>query len=195
MNQNTWYHFFNQIGWPMILLILPGFLLLLIPISLIKAFVFKHYLGKKSLKKIFWPIILTSLYSTLIGIFFVWVCFFTLKIISKLVVLHEKSAIIPTQWLFGVSIESPLLMPLETILPYIQWLISISLIFLLIPFYFISAWLESKILYKFAIFADTVNIKKIVKKANLASYLFLFILGLISVLWLYFVERKIHFNL
>lgn len=193
--QDNWFSFFNQIGWPMILLILPGFLLLLIPISLIKSFVFKHYFPQKSFKKIFWPVILASLYSTLIGIPLVWSFFLLLKVLSKLLLIHEQAKALPSNLLLNTSIESQLLLPIQTILPYIQWLISISLIFLLIPFYFISSWLEGKFLTKFKTFPNTSLIKKISRKANLASYLFLFLLGFIIILWLYFIERKIHINI
>lgn len=192
--QETWYEFFNHIGWPMILYIIPGFLLLLFPVSLIKSWVYKHYLPKKSFKKIFWPVILASLFSTLLGIPIVWAFFFLIKLISKLLVLNKESFDLP-KYILGSNVESQLLSPLEMVLPYIQWLISISIIFLVIPFYFVSSKLEEIILKQFKTFSHTSSIKKITKKANLASYLFLLVLGLIAIAWLFFVAHKIHINL
>ncbi|PWU04462.1 MAG: hypothetical protein C5B43_04540 [Verrucomicrobia bacterium] len=181
----SWASFYTNVGWPLILRILPGFLLLLFPISFIKSLVFKHYEPKTTFKKIFWPIIFTSLLSTIIGIALVWALFWVVELISQVLLIHQKKTDLPTELLLGITVESPWMVSLKTYIPYIKWMISISLVFLLLPFYCISSWLEGTILIKFKAFSKEKFTKKISWRANLASYIFLVLLGLIFLLWLY----------
>lgn len=157
-------------------MVLPMYLLLMIPAILIEWYVMKRCLPTISLSKIFWPVTVANLVSTLVG------TPITLAIIEMataggLIKLPNLSQI----WNITVSIVKA------------PWQLyengeALTLIFHLIPtllsmiiFYFISVWIESLVLTKFfKISPNKKLINKICWKMNLVSYGVFFTFGLVA---------------
>lgn len=173
-------------GLPMLIVIWPMYWLLLIPIILIESCVSKHYLHATPFHKILWPITKANLISTFFGIPITWVLLYLLE---KTLILLTKDTHppffykLPEFWqrIIGIPMQAPWILPynLDSF-----WIIPLTAIFLLIPFYFASAWIESVYLSKnLKISSDPILIKKISWKANLASYIFLFLACLAILAW------------
>ncbi len=172
-------------AFPMLVIIWPIYLLLLIPIIFIESRITKRYLQNVAIGKILWPITIANIFSTLIGIPVTW----------------GLLALIEFIWLpkFFEPIVN-ILTPLEVMLnvtagaawiaPYSKslfWTIPVAAMFLLIPFYFVSVWIESLFLTKiFKISFHKILVKKSCWRANLASYLLLFIFFLGILLWSFY---------
>lgn len=173
----------TSIGIPMIILILPSFWLLLIPIILIESWVFKRNLPNLSFREIFWPLTVANLFSALIAIPISWLFLIIIEFILSLFI-NKTFPQLSLSWqlLMGVTIQAPWILPFKN---YFYWMIPIATIWLLIPFYFVSSWSEGLILTKFKLIPDKSSIKKISWKANLASYSFLLIITFVTFVCLY----------
>lgn len=172
---------YANVGVPMFVVIWPMYWILLIPIILIESWYSKRFLRSVPFKKIFWPITVANLFSTLIGIPIVYGLLLLIQLLvpgagSDYLQFPEPNAL---QYILSVTVQAPWLMPYESYESYLFWRIPVAILFLLIPFYFASAWIESFILTKFFnVYPDRALMKKITWKANLMSYLFLFLLSL-----------------
>lgn len=178
---------YADVGIPMLMLIWPMYWILLLPVIFIESWIFKRSLPTIPFHKIFWPTTVANLASTLIGIPITW----GLLVLIELFIAPGAFPNLSHTWklILGVTIQAP------WVLPYGQaiWMIPVAAMFLLIPFYFVSAWIESFILTKFFnISPDRTLIKRISWKANLGSYLFLFLfcLGFLAYsIYLYFQPK------
>lgn len=180
------YQDLTSLGVPMIVLILPSFWILLIPIILIEAYVFKHDLPDVPFHKIFWPITLVNLFSTIIAIPILWVLLTLLELILSIFINETfPSLSISWQLLIGVTIQAPWVLPFKN---YLYWMIPTAAIWLLLQFFIISSWTEGLLLTKFNLPSDKSSIKKITWKANLASYSFLLLITLFTLFYLNFVN-------
>lgn len=167
-------------GVPMIGVIWPMYWILLIPIILIETGYAKRCLPAIPFKKIFWPTTVANIISTLIGIPIVYGVFLLMQmyVIPGGTGVYGLSDI--RSVILSVTVQAPWLLPYEKNL---FWMMPVAIMFLLIPFYFASAWIESFILTKFFnIYFDRALMKRISWKANQMSYLFLFLfcLGALS---------------
>lgn len=160
-------------------MVLPMYLLLMIPAILIEWFVMKRCLPTISFGKIFWPVTVANLASTLIGIP-ITLALIQMATAGGLITLPSLTEI----WNLTVNIlKAP-------------WHLykngeALTLIFHLIPtllsmiiFYFISVLIEELVLTKFfKITADQAQIKKICWKMNLVSYGVFFVFGIIALVF------------
>lgn len=158
-------------GLPMIIIFWPLLCLLFIPIIFIEYGVMKrrtHALSPSP--PLFWPLVVANLFSALIGIPLTWVV---------LVALEIGGALLFSQWGLDLNNVGSYIWPLTA--PWLypntlqhQWMIVAALLILLIPFYFISAWTEGRILaWMTKNKGDKPLIRKAAWRANLYSYLFL----------------------
>ncbi len=161
-------------------MVLPMYILFLIPTIIIEWYVVRHYLPSISLRKTFWPIIAANLISTLIGtpvslaiIQMVaaggLITFPSIAEIWSLVI-----AIVKAPWHLYENGEA-----LTLIFHLIPTLLSIGL------FYFMSVGIEGLVLTKiFKISSNKGLVKEICWKMNLVSYGCFFVLGLIALMFI-----------
>lgn len=159
-----------------IAMVLPVYLLLMIPAIFIEWYVMKRCLPTVSLGKIFWPVTVANLVSTLVGtpITLILIQIATAGGLIKLPNLTEIwnliVSIVKAPWHLYENGEA-----LTLIFHLIPTLMSMAL------FYFISVWIEGLVLTKFfKISADKALIKKICWKMNLVSYGVFFVFGVIA---------------
>ncbi len=170
-----------NVGLPMIVVIWPLFWVAIIPIILIEWFVMKRRLLAIPSKKLLSAASLSNVLSTLFGIPIVWAVLFFLEVCSPGGGGTYPGLSFPLQMILSVTVQAPWLVPYET---QLYWMIPAAFLFLLIPFYFVSAWLESwiTIIYLRKNYGEHVgSVKQAVWKANLYSYLFLGTFGLLAI--------------
>lgn len=155
-------------------MVLPMYVLFLIPTIIIEWYVVKHYLPSISLCKTFWPITAANLVSTLLG---TPISLGIIQILAAGGIINLPS--ISEIWSLVISIvQAPWHLyengeALTLVFHLIPTLLSIGL------FYFMSVWIEGLVLTKF--FKISTNkglIKEICWKMNLVSYGCFFALGL-----------------
>lgn len=165
----------------MLMIIWPMYWLLLIPVILIEWYVSKRYLLAVASRKIFWATTTANIVSTLIGIPITWslLAFIQMAIPGGGGIFPNLPVVL--KMILSVTLQAPWLLPYERAL---FLMIPASMMFLLIPFFFVSVWIESLILIKvFKISSDARLVKKTCWAANLASYLLLFLFCLGVLIW------------
>lgn len=74
-------------------------------------------------------------------------------------------------YIYGVTVQAAWLLPYES---QLYWMIPAAYVILMIPFFFVSYWIELQVNYGFIKSKiDLDDLKKIVCNANLRSYAFL----------------------
>lgn len=159
---------------PILIFMWPMYWLLLIPIVLIESFVYKCFSSARGLRKIFWPTITANIISTLFGIPVVWGVLVLIEFIFLPKFLEPVAKILsPQELILNITLGAAWIAPYAKSL---FWAIPVAAMFLLIPFYFISIWIEGFVLTKlFKISTEVTLVEKSCWKANLASHLFLFL--------------------
>ncbi len=162
-----------NIGLPMILIIAPDMLIALIPIILIESYIMSKQLTLAfipSLKAASWG----NIISTVIGIPITWAVLVAIQIATG----GEKSYGLnsPINKFLAVTWQSPWLMPYKK---EFHWMVPAAALFLLVPFFFVSWWIEYEIEKRVMKNIDHSQIKRAVRNANLVSYgiLALIVLG------------------
>lgn len=157
---------FANAGVPMLFIVWPAMFIALIPIILVEAYIIKKC--GITLKK---SIVLTAqanLASTAVGIPLAWIALVVIEIISG----GGGSHGLTTFWdkIYAVTIQSPWLIPYESDL---NWMIPSATLFLLMPFFFVSYWMEKIILHNRIKKCPKETVDKLCFKANIVSYLLL----------------------
>jgi hypothetical protein len=169
----------------MIFITWPGMVLLLLPIIAAEwAFIIHRTSLQK--RKVLWATAAANALSTIVGIPLTWgvlfLCemgvFATLAHIPKL---GNSSWNSPLEQIAGTILSAPWIAPVES---SGSWAVPLAALVLLIPFYFVSVWVEQKIMEHMLPVttsldakANEVNervLRSAVRGANLMSYGFLF---------------------
>lgn len=187
---------YADIGLPMLAIVWPVFWLALIPIIFIEWRVLKRVLLGFSSKRLFYVAAFSNFLSTLIGIPVAWACLVGIEIAGHPLGTTGTFPSLNTFWQFvlGVTIQAPWLIPYED---QFYWMIPTAFLVLLIPFFFISYWIEAFITLK-CLKKDRATpavIKKAVWKANLQSYAFLFLLNVFFLIYGIITKNQILLDL
>ncbi len=171
-----------MIGGPMSIMIA-----MFIPVVFLEAFIIRHPLAL-SFKKSFLGVVAANLISTFIGIPLAWLFMFAIEIVVGMPISYAA---------YHYHWESPVLDALEFLLSiawlpgegYKFWMLQLALGLLLIPCYFASAWIESIICLWIWKYPDPDLLRKSVFRANLGSYLMLFIMVFIWTCYCLYLGR------
>lgn len=162
-------------GIPMLFVIYPGFLLTLIPVVFIEAFYIAKLWRDSSFKKIFISVLSANLISTIIGVPLVWAAAVAIQMLFGGGAAHGIDTI--SGRLYAAVVQAPWLIPYEKAY---AWLMPSAFTVLMI-YFFLASWL-TEYLTVYLFFKKVYDKKIIIKtlfKANLISYIFLYVCGLI----------------
>ena len=171
-------------GVPMIFITLPGMVLLLLPIIGAEAALIIH---RTSLRKgkVFWATAAANVVSTIIGIPLTWGVLFLCEMglfeaLAHTTKLGQRTWNSPLERVVGTILTAPWIAPVGD---SGSWAVPLATFVLLIPFFFVSVWVEQKVIEHIlpattALDAqlDEVNekvLRNAVRDANLMSYGFL----------------------
>ncbi len=155
-------------GVPMIVLTFPAMLTALIPIILIEAAVFSKLL-KINYKSALLPSFSANAVSTLAGFPLSWLLLFGIELLTT----GGGTALGISTFLgkiAAVTLQAAWLIPYESEL---GWMVPMAAAVGLVPAYFISLWIELRIVEKFFKDRNKNELKQAVQKANLITYGFL----------------------
>lgn len=172
-------------GVPMIFITWPGMVLLLLPIIAAEwAFIIQRTSVHK--RRVLWATAAANALSTIVGIPLTWgvlvLCemgfFATLVHIPKL---GDSSWNSPLEQIVGTILSAPWIAPVES---SGSWAVPLAALVLLIPFYFVSVWVEQKVMEHILPVTASLDpqpsevnervLRNAVRGANLMSYGFLF---------------------
>ena len=184
---------YANIGVPMIFITLPGMLLALMPIIAIESKVFCRYFSFNKFQIVKYTAITNSI-STIIGIPFAWLIHTVLIILFA----YAQSSLFPHANIFNqkglslffqVTLGAAWLGPVEN---QLYWMIPAACIFLLLPNFFASCYIEYFIMKKLIKNFDSALIRSATFKANKISYSFL---AIVAIIWLVtsILEKKLMF--
>lgn len=181
-------------GVPMIFITLPQMIVLLLPIIAAETVVVVRRTSLPK-KRTLWATAVANLASTIVGVPLTWG-------VLLLCELGFFSALAHTSKFGNNSWNSPIDQAVVTILsaPWLapvgdtgSWAVPLATLVLLVPFFFVSVWIERKVTEQFfSVTAsadaqpDQVNekvLRKAVRDANLMSYGFLFAFATVWLLW------------
>jgi len=153
-----------NMGVPMIFITLPMMLLGLLPIIAIEGFVLKKQLPLPT-KKAFTSAAISNIFSTLIGVPLTWGALLLIQIMTGGGTSHGIGTLF--EKFLAVTWQAPWLIPYEKDL---HWMVPTAMLFLLIPFFFVSWKTESFITAKLNKDTDPQKIKSAYLKANAITY-------------------------
>ncbi len=181
---------FADTGLPMIIVGMPYLILLLIPIIFIESYVFQKEL-KLGYKRLFKAVGLANIASTLAGYPLSWIILFGVELLTTglyAFFIGSRSPHYNRFWetilnIIGFVLSAAWLIPwnIET---EGYWMIPLAMSIGLIPAYYISVYMESRVIQKYfrEDYETFQKIKPICRKANMYSYLFLIIVLGITVI-------------
>ena len=151
----------------MIAVVMPAFIVALVPVVVIEAYVFKRA-GFPFGWALTWNTI-ANLVTTLIGVPLVWFILFGLTLLTIGTSCGESINTLADRILWTV-LRTPWLCPLELGL---RWVVPAAFLLLLVPFFLMSWLIESLIIRKANKSRDPLPIHRASLHANLASYVLL----------------------
>lgn len=173
------YPVYANAGIPMLVIMMPGFILMFIPIVILESFYLTHKF-KIKVKKSFKVVTLSNLVSTIIGIPLSWIILVMLQLL-----LGGGGVLYDLNTVFGkflaVTVQAPWMLPINK---GEGWMILIAAFFLLFIFFFVS-WMSEFYITKYLLRNDGFKrlfIRNVVLFANLFSYSFL-----VLYLWGYYL--------
>lgn len=170
-------------GVPMILIAWPGMLVLLLPIIAAEAaFIIKHTALPH--KRVVWATASANAVSTVVGIPLTWGILFVCEMGFWEGFSHTSIGSgrwnSPLARIIGTIFSAPWLMPIGKR----HWAIPLAALVLLIPFLFVSVWVEQQVMKLFFRLPRTDDsLRKAVWGANVVSYGFLFLFAVVWLLW------------
>jgi hypothetical protein len=160
-------------GLPMIYLVWPGMGLMLLPVVVLETFILRRALGT-SLKRTLLIVVTANLISTALGIPLTW----GVLVLLQLLTLGGSTGVdIDTLVgkLLAVTWQAPWLMPYDG---HGHWMAPAAALTLLVPFFFASWFIEYFVSRRMVREVNRNLLKKMVRNANLASYLMLALVAL-----------------
>jgi hypothetical protein len=158
-------------GVPMIFFQLPAMLCGLLPVILAEFFVARKMLIVPPTSA-FKGVAVANLISTIIGFPLLWI----LLVVVELCVGGGGAHGLQTIWgrVYAVTVQAPWLIPYESDL---KWMIPLAALYLLVPAFFVSVYLERWIYRKFWRDEDRKNIRSFSWVAHYVSYFVLLIVA------------------
>jgi hypothetical protein len=181
-------------GVPMIFITWPGMVLLLLPIIAAEAvFIIRRTALPR--KKVIWATTAANAVSTILGIPLTWGLLFfcemgLLEALSRTTNIGNSSWNSPLAQITGTILSAPWIAPVGE---SGRWAVPLAALVLLIPFFFVSVWVEQRVMKHFfpltaadgtqeADVSD-ISLRKAVWGANLLSYGFLFAFATTWLVW------------
>ena len=171
-------------GLPMLMIVWPGLIIALIPIIALEAYCLRSMLKlpfSRSLKLM----TIANLESTLIGIPITWVLLVLIEMLVYFAggTIFKSVTEIPEvlSYIFIITLGAPWIAPFTETQAY--WIIPAASLFLLIPFYFVTWYVEYRCLKKRIKKTKPATLSRAVRNINLISY---GLLGIIVLGWLFF---------
>jgi hypothetical protein len=164
-----------NVGVPMIFITLPQMLVALVPVIAIEALYARRAL-RLSQRQAFTSFGVANLVSTLIGIPLAW---------GALVLLQMATGAghpgIETPWhrFLAVTWEGAWLVPYRGYEHELYWMVPAATLFLLVPFFFASWWVEYLIVARLLRPLDRSEVRRATFRANLLSYGLLTLIALV----------------
>lgn len=155
---------FADTGIPMLAVVWPIAWLAFFPVVIIESSIALKGLGL-GFRRAFVVTAAANAVSTLVGIPITWFILVVVSIVTGGGVYRDLS--IPTQALLAVSQDAPWLVPYEHEL---GWMIPVAAIFLCIPFYFASVWIEYLVVRRM-VPNSAAQVRRFCWRANLWSYM------------------------
>ena len=151
-------------GVPMIVLVLPAFVLSLIPIILIEAF----HLSKQlhvGIGRALRTTAISNLVSTFVGIPLTWL----LLVVFQMLAGDGGAFGLDTTLdrVLSVTLQAPWLIPYESDL---HWMIPAAGLVLLVPFFFVSWWSEYLVSKRLLVELQSQSVRTAVRNANMVTY-------------------------
>ena len=162
---------FANAGIPMIVLALPSMVVLLAPVILLEVFASRKLITKERPAHLWTGVTLANIVSTFIGWPIAWALLVLLQMFTGGGAAHGLDS--PIGILLSVTQQAPWLIPYESDL---DWMIPVAMGVLLIPFFFVSVYVERLALRVLWKTEDPINIKFFSWKAHLYSYGFLYLI-------------------
>jgi hypothetical protein len=180
-------------GVPMIFITWPAMLVLLLPIVAVEAvFIISHTAFPH--KRVVWATASANAVSTIVGIPLTWVILFGCEMFLWQGLSHTSIGTgrrnSPLTQIVGAIFSAPWLGPVDE---SGRWVIPLAALVLLIPFLFVSVWVEQQVMKLFfrtpssegiqGVDASDSTLRKAVWGANVLSYGFLFLFAVVWLLW------------
>jgi hypothetical protein len=180
-------------GVPMIFVTWPGMLALLLPIIAAEA-VFIIRLTELPRKRVVWATTTANAVSTLVGIPLTWGILFACEMglwgaLSRTSI-GNSSWNSPLAQVIGTIFTAPWLAPVGE---SGSWAVPLAALVLLIPFFFVSVWVEQQVMKRFfrtpsaeeiqTVVLSGTTLRKAVWGANVLSYGFLFLFAVVWLVW------------
>ncbi|MDR0753472.1 MAG: hypothetical protein LBE95_02285 [Holosporaceae bacterium] len=178
---------YADVGVPTIMLFEPFMILLLIPVIFVEFMIMKRYLQSLPKLKVLKATAISNVCSTLIDFPVTWIMMLIMQFLYSTLL---KSALdfFKVEWKKQMQIryflEPAWSAPHEHPTNIQMFGIGISLTIMLIASFFMSYWIEHKITSKICKEADVSVIKKSVWQANIASYILLFVSGIVCLIFM-----------
>ena len=153
-----------DIGLPMIFVAIPVMVVALLPVVCLEAVVLRYSIGitnKQATKAAF----LTNLASTLLGIPMSWLLLVLIQMMTGGGRAYGLKT--PLTKFLAVTWQAPWLIPYESDL---YWMIPAAGLFLLIPFFLVSWYVEYLVARLILKGVDPISTRRGVRNANIASY-------------------------
>lgn len=155
---------FANAGVPMIILIIPGFLVSIVPIIIIESLYLKRKLMLPQARA--WlTATVSNLISTVIGVPLTWVVLVLVQMLTGGGSAYGIGTVIGK--IMAVTWQAPWLIPYE---PELHWMVPVAGLVLLVPFFFVSWWIEYLISKRMLRESDRKSVKLAVRNANLLTY-------------------------
>jgi hypothetical protein len=181
-------------GLPMIFITLPGMVLLLVPIIAAEA-VFVVQRTSLQQGKVLWVTALANVLSTIVGVPLTWGALFLCEMavgvsLAQITKFGNSSWNSPIALIVGTILTAPWIAPIDG---SGSWAVPLAALVLLVPFFFVSVWVEQRVMEHFlpvttgdAAQASEVNekvLRRAVRGANLLSYGFMFSFVTLWLVW------------
>ncbi|HUS37552.1 MAG TPA: hypothetical protein VM680_19545 [Verrucomicrobiae bacterium] len=148
----------------------------LVPVVIIET-IFAKRLINLPWKVVAKDISVANVWTTLLGVPIAWVIMLLVEILATRG--HAWGMQSPVMMIASVTLQAAWLIPYEE---HIFWMVPAALTFLLIPSFFISVWIERWVLRRKWRMLDRTLVGTVVLRANLLSYMCLFVLGCVWLL-------------
>lgn len=162
-------------GVPMLFVTFPAMLIALIPIIVVETFVLGRLVRARVLSAIK-PVAIANVVSTVVGIPIAWFVLVFLELLTGGGSAYGLAT--PTQRFLAVTWQAPWLDPYGQDL---SWMIPTASLVLLVPFFFVSYWIEALIVSSMMKSFPEKQVRKAVFAANLSSYA---LLATFNIAWL-----------
>jgi hypothetical protein len=156
---------YANVGLPMLMVAMPAFIIALIPIIVIEAYIFKRagFPFKWALQRN----AIANAVTTFIGIPLTWGVLLALQIATVGADCSEATNTWP-QRIFAVVANAPWMCPFEPEL--IKWMMPTAMLILLVPFLFMSWLIEALVIRKTSKSFNGSRITAVCLRANLITY-------------------------